>query len=474
MGTAKKRKVSKRKVSPPTEGADHRIYRKLVAGTVSTYESVPKDRKGRVIDSIVHRYIRTLGFKMSKEDEGDIESNALMRETHSRAGVVVDKTANAIRSQSMFECYTLQYLHGTDYYRYLKSLAAQFDIDGQPKKIARKDAIAFLVPSKLAVINWMHYLNTAIPVDNIHVAKKSKGPQGRGNCAKTIETRIGGLSTASKQGGKYTMYVALCDDELKTIKVAERDLLIKEAPPFDVGHDLPALHAAVFDRKNKIGWSGIRRVEFFAAFMAQINIIGRASCVSEYSPKWEDVEYPQHFESDGLPAWVILKLTDWKQKKPNNEGGKDLEFMIYRNTLDSRFCFVYYFFQMQNMLADLGKDIVKGPIFGHIFGTGEGASIKCRNAEKHMFKVASNIHPDFAHLAECSSHSVRRTMAQWADTCKYDAFNIMQIGRWLDINTFKKYVEDNKILTKKSEAVDTNYRAKGRDLFVFTTKVFPA
>eukprot|EP00978_Attheya_sp_CCMP212_P012993 scaffold32410_cov62-Attheya_sp.AAC.1 len=201
---------------------------------------------------------------MTKEDEGDIENNALMRETHSRACVVVDKTDNAIRSQSMFECYTLEYLHNTEYYRYLKSLAAQFYIDGQPKKIARKDAIVFLAPSKLAVTNWMHHLNKAPPDNNIHVVKKSKGPQGQDNCSKTIETRIGGfLSIASKQGGKYTMYVGLCDDVLKSFKAAERDLVMKEAPPFDVGHDLPALSAAVFDKKNKIGWSGIRRVDCF-------------------------------------------------------------------------------------------------------------------------------------------------------------------------------------------------------------------
>jgi hypothetical protein len=479
MVTAKKRKVSKRKAAAKVEGVNYRVYRKKVPGSKHEFVTARKSDTGRIKDSFVHRYMRTVGFKLSSNDEEDISTNKLMLETHSKSSAVVDATYNAINSQSMFECFVLQHMKETAYGCWLLSIVEQFDSDGQPKKQSRKDAIAFQVPSVLAVTTWMEHLfapssNAKALLDS---SSSSSGLEGRGNRSKTIETRIGGLSTTTKQGGQHTPFVGILIDKLKFYRGEEEDIDINDAPAFDVGHDLPAMHKAVFDPNCKIGWTFIRRLEVWCAALAQANICGRASCVSQYSPKWEHVQYPDCFDSDGLPPWVILRLTNWKQKKSVREGGHELEFMIFRNHLDQRFCFVTHFILMKHMLSNVHKyDITKGPIFGHAFGTEgtEKQSINYRNALKHMFVVASKIDPKFEHLAECSSHSIRRTFAQWADTCGLDIGKIMSIGRWRDILTLKKYVDDNQNNHILYISIDGTYQPKGFDFFVFTTKCFPA
>eukprot|EP00978_Attheya_sp_CCMP212_P034306 scaffold142967_cov27-Attheya_sp.AAC.2 len=315
-----------------------------------------------------------------------------MLEAHSNISAVVDTTNNAITSQSLFECFVLQHMRETAYGCWLVSISEQFDSNAQPKKQGRQDAIAFLVPSTLAVTTWADHMNAS--------TSSPSGLKGRGNRSKTIETRIGGLSTTTKQGGQHTPFVGILIDKLKFYKEEERDIPINEAPAFDIGQDLPVMYKA-------------------------------------YSPKWEDVQYPDCFDSDVLPPWVILKLTNWKQKKSVREGG---------------------------------------PIFGHAFGT-EGTdknSVNYRNALKHMFVVASKIDSKFEHLAKCSSHSIRRTFAQWADTCGLDIGKIMSIGRWRDIITLKRYVDDNQNQHIRYISLDANYQPKGFDFFRFTTKCFVA
>jgi hypothetical protein len=127
------------------------------------------------------------------------------------------------------------------------------------------------------------------------------------------------------------------------------------------------------------------------------------------------------------------------------------------------------------MLSRIDKrDISKGPIFGHAFGTEgtENQSINYRNTLKHMFVVASKIDPKFEHLAKCSSHLIRQTLAQWADTCGLDIGKIMSIGHWRDIIKLKRYVDDNQNQHIRYISIDANYQPKGFDFLCSSLNVF--
>ena len=75
--------VKKRKANA-VEGAEHRIYRIPNGETGDDEVFVPAsdDAPGRLIDSFVHRYMRTVGFKKSDEEEKEVKDNELMREAH--------------------------------------------------------------------------------------------------------------------------------------------------------------------------------------------------------------------------------------------------------------------------------------------------------------------------------------------------------------------------------------------------------
>jgi hypothetical protein len=478
MAAARNKK--QRKPHAKVEGVKHRIYRIKLPGNGNTYVPAPPSAKGKKKDSYVHRYMRDISFKRGSTDESNMSKNSLVREAHARASIVVDQTENAINSQSLFECFVLEHMskkeEQTEYGRYLLQIIEQFDSNGLPKekdRTKREDALPFLLPSGLEVGAWMDHMFKGRGEDP---DAAPDGLEGRGNCSKTIETRIGGLSTTAKQGGNYCSFLALHKDKLNSFRHQEDledDRELRAARPFDVGLDLPVLHNAVFAAQCDLQWSHLKRVEFWTTFLAQANVMGRASCVSKYSPKWEDIQFPDKFDSDGFPPYIILKLTQWKQKKSKRDGGKDLEFMIYRNRLDQRFCFIKHFMKMRYTYECIGVNNTKGPIFGHAFGTGENASVNFRHAEKKWFESASKTE-GHSHLADCSSHSVRRTFSQWADTCGVDIYRIMEIGRWSDFNTLKKYIDDNKNQFKKSQAIDPNYNPEGLNFWQFNTKVFPA
>jgi hypothetical protein len=110
------------------------VYRKKVTGSRNTFVTACAGEMGRVKYSLVHCYMRTVGFKLSSDDEEDISTNKLMLEAHSKTSVVVDTTNNAITSQSLFECFVLQHMREKAYGCWLVSIAEQFDTNGQPKK----------------------------------------------------------------------------------------------------------------------------------------------------------------------------------------------------------------------------------------------------------------------------------------------------------------------------------------------------
>jgi hypothetical protein len=462
----KKRKTISGKKRKPAEveGVEFRVYRIPDETDSDVFVPAPPNAPGKLIDSFVHRYGRSVGFKVSDKEEKDIERNELMRDAHEKSNEVIDKINNAINSQSLFECFVLKHLRNTNYGEWLITVSSAFGSDGLPTNVGRQNPISFLAPCKTTVAAWAEHLHKK-PHANGAPSDVGK-PTGRSCCAKTIETYLGGLSTTTKQVGHHKEYLKMFKSKLDKWRDDEKEA-DNSAPLFSVGEDLNALYIAIFE--SKIGWSYEKKLELWTAVLCQCNIIGRASDVTTYCPVWEDVKYPKEMDADGLPAWIVVKLRNWKWRKSKKRGGKPLEFMIKRNYLNASFCFVTNFVLMTNVFLDHGEDCTKGPIFGNTFGNKN--SKKYAAAVKRMFVVASRI-PGHEHLKHCSSHSIRRTFAQWADTCGYDPFSIMELGRWSDVPTLRIYVDANRNAQKRMLMLDSTYQNPGFNVWLFETEVF--
>jgi hypothetical protein len=463
---SRKRPSKKPKVAD-VEGLEFRLYRVPHETDADSFVPATVNTPGRLFDSIIHRYMRSVGgFKCSDSMEVDMAENELMRSANEKSSEVIDKIDNAINSQSMFECFVLKWMRTSIYGKWLQTVVATFGSDGLPMNTDRKNAITFMPPCELSVRTWAQHLH-----DKQSASAVTNGPIGRGCLAKSIETYIGGLSTATKQAGPqvgdqmHTEYLRIFKATLNKWR-DEEDEEDRSAPVFIIGDELNAMYAATFE--HKLGWSYKKRLEVWTTFLCQANIIGRGSDVTQFCPVWEDVKVPNKLDADGLPAWIIVKLRDWKWRKTKRRGGKPLEFLIKRNYLDPRFCFIFNLFMMSNVFGYKGGK-EKGRIFGKTFNSKNSKAYI--GALKHMFVTASTI-PGYEHLEKCSSHSVRRTFAQWADTCGYDPFAIMEIGRWTDVPTLRIYVDANRNAQKKNLLLDPKYENPGFKLWLFETEVF--
>jgi hypothetical protein len=110
-------------------------------------------------------------------------------------------------------------------------------------------------------------------------------------------------------------------------------------------------------------------------------------------------------------------------------------------------------------------------MFGVSFGNKN--SNKYTGTLKWRFVVASRI-KGHEHLAKCSSHSICRTLAQWADsTYGYDPFSIMEIGHWSDVPAMLHiYVHANCNAQKKNLLLKSNYENPGFKVWLFEMEVF--
>jgi hypothetical protein len=63
---------------------------------------------------------------------------------------------------------------------------------------------------------------------------------------------------------------------------------------------------------------------------------------------------------------------------------------------------------------------------------------------------------------ECSSHSIRRSAAQWAARCGVDILKIRDIGRWTSFDHMALYVaegnRESKRILKKYGGIDPIYK----------------
>jgi hypothetical protein len=114
------------------------------------------------------------------------------------------------------------------------------------------------------------------------------------------------------------------DQGLKKSRKAQ-DLLAKylgedkttSATVLEMPEDLPRLFEAVFHSDAIKGYE--KKVETWSRILLCFALIGRTSCVTDYTPEFEDCQLPteaKNYCEDGMPKFIILGMRDWKSRSP--------------------------------------------------------------------------------------------------------------------------------------------------------------
>ena len=200
-----------------------------------------------------------------------------------------------------------------------------------------------------------------------------------------------------------------------TSKTDENDP--QRASVLSIETDLPKLYDACFT--TYIFRSFNKRVAVWARFLLQFAIIGRSSDVTTHCPTINKVQFPTSeidYLPDGLPRFIVIFLDDWKSRptwhKSQTPNGYRLR--LYANHLDTRFCPVHWLL-LHWHLEGIARDDQTGPIIAHC------VQDQYRKDLKKLFNKCG-----FAY----TSHSVRRSAAQWGRRCGADLVILRNVGRW--------------------------------------------
>ena len=193
----------------------------------------------------------------------------------------------------------------------------------------------------------------------------------------------------------------------------------------NIDTDFAKLFNACFGPKVFLSFK--KRVSVWSRFLLQFSIIGRASDVTgDYCPLIENSTFPTHelnFLPDGMPRWVEICLLDWKSRPTwHKNANPRYKIRIYANHIDLRFCPLHWLLVHWEI-----EDLKSGPFVIHKLED------QYRLDLKNLFTACG---------FDYSSHSVRRSAAQWARRCGADLVNIRNVGRWVSFKSLLFYIAE--------------------------------
>ena len=170
-----------------------------------------------------------------------------------------------------------------------------------------------------------------------------------------------------------------------------------------------------------------KRVQVWARFLLQFSVIGRSSDVTgEYCPLIENIIFPDNqidYLPDGIPRWLIVTFLDWKSRPVWHKTQiPRYKIRIYANHVDTRFCPIHWLIHHWDI-----ENLVSGPI------------VQARNEDQYRNDLKSlfnSVGFDY------TSHSVRRSAAQWARRCGADLVVIRNVGRWVSYTSLLYYIAE--------------------------------
>ena len=144
-----------RKAYMPIEGANKRIFRRLIAGT-SQYTRAPNGGNGTQFDSLCHRYLREVGDFL-RDDPASVAADAAAAVSAVAAsGAAINASRDggskkALEHQGRLECFVLEHAKETDVGKFYSSL---WDVvgDGNTPTAAHRNNRLKYVPVDLSTL----------------------------------------------------------------------------------------------------------------------------------------------------------------------------------------------------------------------------------------------------------------------------------------------------------------------------------
>ena len=130
---------------------------------------------------------------------------------------------------------------------------------------------------------------------------------------------------------------------------------------------------------------------------------------------------PGAWDVDGIPRYVEIGMRDWK-KRASAKRGTRYGMKLFRSYLDPRFCPLTWLMKWKKY-----SNLKTGRLWGNV-------------AKETYEKKVNTIMRTFMGKKECSTHSIRRSAAQWAARCGDKGMGIRNAGRWKSWNTMMIYV----------------------------------
>jgi hypothetical protein len=426
-----KKSEDSRNAVPICGASDHRIWCIFDAADerwVRSTSSATGDQK-KLVDSRVHRYGCEVGYS-NGEDDSHFDSHLKAVEERLRNMTYLKKSGKwPITNQGNFECYVLN-AHVTD--PYSKFL---LEIENPQPGAPRKDIAQ---PSQ-------RFMQSCICHMSDEGDKMNVGVEGRTNAFNSVRGRLGAVSGTLREFGIPTGL----EKDATTSKLVDH---LKEsndprrAPAFNPDEALPKLFCASFVQNTFPRWT--KKAKVWTRLLVMLALIARSSDVTDCCPKFETLKFPDDpmdFTPDGLPRCVQVCFTDWKGRPEWLKTQQSMcRIRLCANTKDLRHCPVHWLFKHWSIRKENGDPLESGPILDHVSSANNMLDLK------ELFLAAG--------LADCSSHSIRRSASQWARRCGADIVVIRNIGRWVAYSNLFLYIAEAEKISR-----DKRRRNNGRD-----------
>lgn len=259
----------------------------------SSWVSCLNNTTGAKPDSRVHRFARQVGFLSTEKDNDDIENNAMVAEaSRQMACDVGDLVVNRVEAQSIFECFVLARGEDTAYYRFLNTISSCFDTNGNLREDVEVPRIKFDPPTMALLEAFILFLRT-----------------GRDLSYGGIHPVLSGLSSVNGQFAGHSISRTKMKPLLDKWKQDDKENgRTRQAQVFSVVDDQPILFRAVFAVKK---WTKFFSVMIWTMFLVMACVLGRASCMTKFSPLIENIEFPEGsggYDTDGFVSTNLIVI----------------------------------------------------------------------------------------------------------------------------------------------------------------------
>ena len=220
------------------------------------------------------------------------------------------------------------------------------------------------------------------------------------------------------------------------------------AKAYLIDKELPKMYDAVFNENEMNGVPGfgshLQMYKVWAMLLMHHVLLARRSQLTVYCPLIQDVEFGPACGESAVPAYMNITVRRWKGNEVGRKAART--FHIKRNLNDARFCPVFNLARWLAILAENGVE--QGPLFpltneGRVSDPLEmmtpgqwGAWIQ------KVFDRAGGV------LKMCTSHSIRRSAAQWACRCGAKLDEVMRGGLWETVQQLMMYLQEGRMVNQ--------------------------